>query len=498
MTYTIAGVFRPDLGSSADGLTVQGYAVSSWSGAAPSLGTAPPGSPPVGGTTSTDFGDHGAWELALPTNEDYYVVVEYSSSYYWQRCNVPAWTDGAVSELDVQTTTGSGLLNADNVNIAGTSAFGLSLDTFDDQVQPVRAANSGSVGGGSIAFGAFVDHQHAGLGESLKLPGTASTRYAGATTGGAPTSGTYLPGDFVIDQTGEIWVYNASSEWVPVASGPSAGVTGTITAFAGIVPPSGWLACDGSAVSRTGFAALFGALSLPFTGTTHATTTVSGISTVVTALLQAGWPISGPTIPSGTTIASVSSGTILLSAAATGTGVAESLVASPWGVGDGSTTFNVPDLRGRTIIGSGAGNGESTSGAGLSGFGVPSAGTSLTARILGAWSGQEQHLLTSGESGTTAHLHVDSGHSHTITDPGHGHAGPYGFGIVLNTANPYEGAGFTSSGSVIPNGANTASNTTDISAVTGYAQIQDATAAGAVSPNNNMQPVSVVNYIIKS
>jgi hypothetical protein len=38
---------------------------------------------------------------------------------------------------------------------------------------------------------------------------TAASRYAGATTGGHPTSGTFLTGDFVVDQTGNIWVCTA-------------------------------------------------------------------------------------------------------------------------------------------------------------------------------------------------------------------------------------------------------------------------------------------------
>jgi hypothetical protein len=91
VTYTISGIFRPDLGSTADGLTVQAWAVSSWSGGPPALGTAPPtGSPAASATTGTSFGSHGGWQLALPANADYYVVVEYSSSYYWQLFNAPA------------------------------------------------------------------------------------------------------------------------------------------------------------------------------------------------------------------------------------------------------------------------------------------------------------------------------------------------------------------------------------------------------------------------
>lgn len=63
-------------------------------------------------------------------------------------------------------------------------------------------------------------------------------------------------------------------------------------------------------------------------------------------------------------------------------------IGTTWGVGDGSTTFNVPDLRGRAPIGVGTGAG-------------------LTARALAAQVGAETHQLTINEM--PAHTHqVDS------------------------------------------------------------------------------------------
>ena len=42
---------------------------------------------------------------------------------------------------------------------------------------------------------------------AASMPGaTAASRYAGATASGAPVSGTFANGDFVIDQTGKIWI----------------------------------------------------------------------------------------------------------------------------------------------------------------------------------------------------------------------------------------------------------------------------------------------------
>jgi hypothetical protein len=58
---------------------------------------------------------------------------------------------------------------------------------------------------------------------SVGLTGaTASSRYAGATTSGAPTTGTFAKGDFVVDQTGLIWVCSAPGT-------PGTWVKGSIT-----------------------------------------------------------------------------------------------------------------------------------------------------------------------------------------------------------------------------------------------------------------------------
>lgn len=50
----------------------------------------------------------------------------------------------------------------------------------------------------------------------------AASRWAGATTGGAPVTGTFLTGDFVIDQTGSVWICTAGGSpgtWVNATSG---------------------------------------------------------------------------------------------------------------------------------------------------------------------------------------------------------------------------------------------------------------------------------------
>lgn len=120
------------------------------------------------------------------------------------------------------------------------------------------------------------------------------------------------------------WLRWAMQIWgrTGAAQGGAVSPTGMITAYGAANPPMGWLICNGQAVDRTVYAALF---------------------TVI-----------------GTT----------------------------WGPGDGSTTFNLPDLANRTAIGAAS---------------IP----------LGARGGNASVTLV------TANLPA---HSHSITDPGHSHS----------------------------------------------------------------------------
>lgn len=61
------------------------------------------------------------------------------------------------------------------------------------------------------------------------------------------------------------------------------------------------------------------------------------------------------------------------------------VLGSTYGAGNGSTTFNVPDLRGRVPIGAGTGAQN-----GGSGTGAISGGTALTNRVRGAFAGDER------------------------------------------------------------------------------------------------------------
>lgn len=75
------------------------------------------------------------------------------------------------------------------------------------------------------------------------------------------------------------------------------------------------------------------------------------------------------------------------------------VISTTYGVGDGSSTFNLPDCRGRAMVG-------------LDNMGGSDAGILDWANTLGTTGGEQYHSLTSAENGP---------HTHSITDPGHSH-----------------------------------------------------------------------------
>jgi microcystin-dependent protein len=124
---------------------------------------------------------------------------------------------------------------------------------------------------------------------------------------------------------------------------------GKVDWFAIMSPPAGFLAANGAAVSRVTFATLFNAITAQPTGTV--TSGSNSISSVASPqAMWVGMPISGPGIPVAATITAVGGSTITLSANATATATT-TVVICPFGVGDGSTTFNVPEMRARVARG---------------------------------------------------------------------------------------------------------------------------------------------------
>ena len=135
------------------------------------------------------------------------------------------------------------------------------------------------------------------------------------------------------------------------ATGTDTAPVGTVMAFSGFTVPVNWQLAYGQALSRTTFASLLSTLTISTaTGNcTSSSTTVSGFTS--TAQIPVGSPIESTCLPTSTTVASiVNATTITVSNAATATGTF-TITVFPWGNGDGVSTFNVPDLRGRTFAG---------------------------------------------------------------------------------------------------------------------------------------------------
>jgi len=187
---------------------------------------------------------------------------------------------------------------------------------------------------------------------------------------------------------GQLFLYYQdpnTTQWVPAAPAPTIGAgppPGAVMDFAGSTSPAGWLICDGSAVSRTTFAALFGAI-----GTLH-------------------------------------------------------------GAGDGSTTFNLPDCRGRVTAGADGGAGRLTS----AGFGGTAA--------LAATGGGETQTLTIAQM------------------PGHNHIPGMGGAPLSSQGNLW---GYSNSSAV------------------GNAVYYDSLAnTGGGGAHQNVQPTIIMNKIIKT
>lgn len=179
----------------------------------------------------------------------------------------------------------------------------------------------------------------------------------------APQGSIYMRRDGVVSNGGGLYIKTSgvtlSTGWIdlPTASGTTAALPpGTLAMFGGASAPSGWLVCDGSAVSRSIYSLLF------------------------------------------------------------------AVVGTLYGAGDGSTTFNLPDLQGRVPVGYAA-------------------------------IGGHTDVSTLGNNDGVALGYRRPKHRHTVTDPGHYHLvyancayGNTDPGSVLHRSTITAGAGGTGSG----------------------------------------------------
>lgn len=140
------------------------------------------------------------------------------------------------------------------------------------------------------------------------------------------------------------------------------------------------------------------------------------------------------------------------------------VIGTTHGIGNGTTTFNVPDFRARSPLGLNDGS-------------LPNGVLgSLATRSMAVAGGEENHVLTSAELAS---------HSHGVTDPGHVH-------IILTALN--QAGFFDPVDEYLRFTAENRANGTTVSATTGIS-IQ---ASGSNTAHNTMHPFRVVPYIIKA
>lgn len=152
----------------------------------------------------------------------------------------------------------------------------------------------------------------------------------------------------------------------PISGAQGGNTPGTIIQYGGRTAPAGWLECDGAAVSRTTYSDLFAALTRVSTVTINiGTSTVTWlghglfagdpVSFVTTGALPTGlvagtiYYVAGPVATNTFQLASTAGGSALtMSGTQSGTHTA---TCAPWGDGNFTSTFNVPDLRGAFLRG---------------------------------------------------------------------------------------------------------------------------------------------------
>ena len=177
------------------------------------------------------------------------------------------------------------------------------------------------------------------------------------------------------------------------------------------------------------------------------------------------------------------------------------LIGTTYGAGNGSTTFNVPDLCGRAPYGSDDMGGVASKNR------ITVAGSGIDGDVLGTAGGAETHTLTTAQLASHSHTGVtgaesaahnhsgvtDSGgvdHTHTYDD----HQQTYN-GTVGGVPNTLQGeaSGTTSGASAF---LHAHSFTTGIENVP-HTHAFTSDASGSGSAHNNMPPALILNYVIR-
>lgn len=157
-------------------------------------------------------------------------------------------------------------------------------------------------------------------------------------------------------------------------------------------------------------------------------------------------------------------------------------IGSTWGSGDGSTTFNLPDLRGRVIAGTDD----------MGGVSANRLTTIINGDIFAATGGTETVTLDA----TTIPSHT---HTANVTDPGHFHYAVANVGVSDTTMGlPYLGqnSNVGTNFSYALGSTNTVANSGQTSSQTTGISVSNVATGGGLA-HSNMQPTAIMHYIIK-
>lgn len=258
-------------------------------------------------------------------------------------------------------------------------------------------------------------------------------------TADKPASGLRKDDRAVTVDDGKVWIAASATTWAEQdwgwpAGGPGATEPpGVMKAYGGAAAPSGYLLCDGAAVSRATYVDLF------------------------------------------------------------------TVIGTAYGAGDTSTTFNVPNLKGRIPPGLDAAIGDFDA--------LGKTGGAKTVTLGVAEIPSHTHVQNAHNHTQDAHNHIQDAHNHAVTDPGHNHltqryptatGGSSGFTIDTSMSG-------TLADNTLPVKVNTtgltvnnATPTNQVATAVNQAATPTNQNAGGGGAHENMPPYVIVNWIIKT
>jgi microcystin-dependent protein len=270
---------------------------------------------------------------------------------------------------------------------------------------------------------------------------------------------------------------------VPAAKiAPGLGVVpiGARISYAGLRAPPGWAMEAGQALSRQTYANLFNAITETFKADiSSGQTTLTNASKSIQGLGLGAAIVEGPGIPAGTRLVSDADGGLAINNQATATTAQATIRVLPYGQGDGVTTFNVPDSRGRTDFGR-----DNMTGVGAGRLAQTVDGSALSNSAFDAGAGKERTTIGITNLPTTL-----PGGKVTVTYPNYNQT---------QLANPVTASVTSAQGAFpVPNlWQNTANGVATPQEGSRTFDIQGATNPGGSQPFGTLPPTAITNKII--